>query len=488
MLTVTQAKRGTRNAQPTTDNAQRATRNAQRATRNAQRLYGAAFVFWLLTRLLVLVHQGAWPWMNAFVVAAARGMVVGDWNDAVRPQLPAVLGVPLVLAGASEQQTVAALYLLASVVQLGAFVILVRAVFPDRMREQTLALLVFLLLPYDHSIHHYRDVPVILASAAAFLLSAHFVGEVSRWRVRSVTAGGTPATATFETDGSTETEAARSRNSASVVRSAGASERLSGRQATVLKTMTIFGIVLLGVWSRAEFLTFVAVLALLAIVLERRRALRLALTYVAAAVLISGGLLLIYKFEDVNLSQASFYTAHTFLDSTPDSWLSPECRADPTENCREADGLAYFGPADLRAGVLALAMNHPLTTLAKSARSAWDNLWTLVGPNLSTFPGIIPFVVLALAIVRPAREAYTRVPVAVWIAVAAVGAQSVLPPLTWAPPHPQYHLQLVFPIVMLVVPILVALMGMPRGRLVALAFLIANAGLSAFRYTRYAGY
>ena len=31
-------------------------------------------------------------------------------------------------------------------------------------------------------------------------------------------------------------------------------------------------------------------------------------------------------------------------------------------------------------------------------------------------------------------------------------------------------------------------MGMPRGRLVALAFLIANAGLSAFRYTRYAGY
>src|SRR5437660_1504352 len=83
-----------------------------------------------------------------------------------------------------------------------------------------------------------------------------------------------------------------------------------------------------------------------------------------------------------------------------------------------------------------------------AARSAWDNQWTLVGPNLSTFPGIIPFVVLALAIVRPAREAYTRVPVAVWIAVAAVGAQSVLPPLTWAPPHPQYHLQLVFPIVM----------------------------------------
>ena len=71
---------------------------------------GRRWCVWLVTRWLVLVHQGAWPWMNAFVVAAARGMVVGDWNEAVRPQLPAVLGVPLVLAGASEQQTVAALY------------------------------------------------------------------------------------------------------------------------------------------------------------------------------------------------------------------------------------------------------------------------------------------------------------------------------------------------------------------------------------------
>jgi sulfite exporter TauE/SafE len=209
---------------------------------------------------------------------------------------------------------------------------------------------------------------------------------------------------------------------------------------------------------------------------------------VLSAAIVSGGLLLVYKLEDVDLSQAWFYTAHTFLDSTPDSWLSPECRADPTENCREADGLAYFGPADLRAGVVPLAMNHPLTTLAKTARSAWDNLWTLLGSNLSTFPGIIPFVVVALALVPSARELYRRLALPVWIAVAAVTAESLLPPLSWAPPHPQYHLQLVFPIVMLVVPILVALARMPHGKWLALAFLIGNAGLSAIRYTRYAGY
>ena len=86
--------------------------------------------------------------------------------------------------------------------------------------------------------------------------------------------------------------------------------------------------------------------------------------------MVTGTLLVMYRIEDVDLSQAWFYTAHTFLDSTPDSWLSPECRADPTENCREADGLAYFGPANLRAGVMPLALNHPWTTVAKSVRSA----------------------------------------------------------------------------------------------------------------------
>src|SRR5262249_17491659 len=138
-------------------------------------VYAGTLLIWLVTRWLVLVHQGAWPWMNAFVVAAARGMVVGDWNEAVRPQLPAVLGVPLGLAGATEQQAVARLYVLACLVQFGAFVVLVRAAFPRRVLEQSLALLVFVLVPYNHSIHHYRDVPVVLASSAVFLLAAHWI-------------------------------------------------------------------------------------------------------------------------------------------------------------------------------------------------------------------------------------------------------------------------------------------------------------------------
>jgi hypothetical protein len=250
----------------------------------------------------------------------------------------------------------------------------------------------------------------------------------------------------------------------------------------------VLGAMLLGIWSRAEVLTFVGALVLLSVTIRRRRAVRLVATYAAAATVITAGLLLVYWIEGVDLSEASFYEAHTFLDSTPDSWLSPACRADPTENCREADGLSYFGPADLHAGVLPLVLNHPLTTLAKTAQSGWDNLWILFGPNLSTFPGVIPFIVLALLLLEPARDLYKTVPGPVWIAAAAVWAESVLPPLSWAPPHPQYHAQLVFPVAVLLVPILVALARMPRGRLVSLAFLAANAGLSAFRYTRYPGY
>ncbi|MCA1645620.1 MAG: hypothetical protein LC797_09195 [Chloroflexi bacterium] len=356
------------------------------------RLYGAGLVFWLATRWLVLVHQGAWPWMNSFVVAAARGIVVGDWNDAVRPQLPDLLGVPLVLIGASEQQAIAVLYLLASGVQFGAFVVLIRTLFPRRLPEQALAMLFFLLVPYDHSIHHYRDVPVVLASAAVFLLSAQFVTFVESRRVQ---------------------------------------------------LPWLFGATLLGVWSRFEVLTFVAVLIVLAVLVWRRRALPLTASYAAAAVLVTASLLGVYRLEGVDPSEAWFYTAHTFLDSTPDSWLTPECQADPTENCREADGLSYFGPADLHAGILPLVTGHPLTTAAKTIRSAWDN---------------------------------------------PVLAESVLPPLSWAPPHPQYHLQLVFPVVVVVVPLLLGLVRMPRGRLLALAFFIGNAGLSAFRYSRYPGY
>jgi hypothetical protein len=38
------------------------------------------------------------------------------------------------------------------------------------------------------------------------------------------------------------------------------------------------------------------------------------------------------------------------------------------------------------------------------------------------------------------------------------------------------------------VPALIGLARMPRGRLLAGAFVAANAGLSALRYTRYPGY
>jgi hypothetical protein len=408
-------------------------------------IYAAALVFWLATRALVLVHQGAWPWMNSFVVAAARGILVGDWNEAVRPQLPAVLGVPVVLTGANEQQTVAALYLLASLVQFGAFVVVLRTLFPTRMQEQTLGLLVFLLVPFNHSIHHYRDLPVVLASAAIFLIGADFIRrfkpdspDSNRWQFSSVA--------------------------------------------------YITALMLLGIWSRIEVLAFVGVLGVLALVVYRRRAVSTVVTYLATAALVTATLLVMYRIEDVDLGQAWFYTAHTFLDSTPDSWLTPECRADPTENCREADGLSYFGPANLRDGVLALAMNHPLVTVAKSVRSAWDNAWILIGPNLSTFPLVIPFLVLAVALVPSVRQAYRMIPRAGWLVAIAISAESVLPPLTWAPPHPQYHVALVLPIVVLLVPALYALLHMARTRWLALGFLALEAGLSAFRYTRYPGY
>ena len=87
-----------------------------------------------------------------------------------------------------------------------------------------------------------------------------------------------------------------------------------------------------------------------------------------------------------------------------------------------------------------------------------------------------------------AREALKQLPAAIWMISAAAVAETVLPPLSWAPPHPQYHLQMVLPAIALVVPVLVALARAQHGRLVLLLFLVANAGLSAFRYTRYPGY
>ena len=161
--------------------------------------------------------------------------------------------------------------------------------------------------------------------------------------------------------------------------------------------------------------------------------------------------------EGVDRTELARYQVHTFLDSTPESWLTPECRAQPTENCRDRDGATYFAPVVREAGVLPLVLNHPLTTLAKTARSAVDNLWTLLGPNISTFPGIAPFALLAL-LVLPGRASGDPGPADTrsgWSALAAVG-ESVLPPLSWAPPHPQYHLQLIVAVVVVVVPILCA--------------------------------
>ncbi len=411
-------------------------------------IYAAALAFWMVTRILVLAHQGGWPWMNSFVVDASRGIIVGDWLDAVRPQLPAVLGVPLALLGLSDLQMVAAMYLIASLAQFGAFLVMLRATFPDRLQEQTVALLVFLLLPFNHSIHHYRDTPVLLASAAIFLLCADVVRTFTGQRAMLPGSG----------------------------------------SAIVRRGLLLIGLMVLGICSRIEVLAFVGVLLLTVLLAFRRRGLGLVLSYAAAAIVVTGTLLGTYKVANVDVSQALFYTSHTFLDSTPDSWLSPECRADPTENCREVDGLSYFGPANLREGVFVLAMNHPLTTLEKSVRSAWDNTWILVGPNLSTFPATIPVLLVVAAVLPEVRRAFAKLPRAVWVVVVAIMAESVLPPLTWAPPHPQYHVALVLPFVVLLVPPLLVLLRMPRGRWVAYGYLFADAALSAFRYTRYPGY
>jgi len=131
---------------------------------------------------------------------------------------------------------------------------------------------------------------------------------------------------------------------------------------------------------------------------------------------------------------------------------------------------------------------HPLTTAAKTVQSAWDNVWIMLGPNLSTFPGVVPFVLLIAAFVPDVRRALLMVPIANWLVAAAAFAQTVLSPLSWAPPHPQYHAQLIVSAVVVTVPVLLALGRVPRGLALSTAFLIANAVLSAFRYTRYPGY
>jgi hypothetical protein len=65
---------------------------------------------------------------------------------------------------------------------------------------------------------------------------------------------------------------------------------------------------------------------------------------------------------------------------------------------------------------------------------------------------------------------------------------TVLPPLSWAPPHAEYHAQLMLPVALVAAPVLVALWESLPGRRVVKLVLVAEALLSAFRYTRYPGY
>lgn len=407
------------------------------------RLFTAgAFVFWMLTRCLMLVHQGAWPWMNAFVFWAAQGLVKGDWNQAVRPPLPAILGIPLVVAGGSEGQVIAVLYLLASAVQFAAFLVVVRLLFRRRLLEQTLAVGVFLLLPLNHSIHHYRDLPVVLGSAGVFLLAAHWL-----WATRS--------------------DQARVWRLGSVAWVVGAS--------------------VLGIWSRFEVVSFVGAMVLLGLLVWRPRAARLAALYAAAVAVAVGALLTLNVATGGDLALNSEYQTHTFLDSLPDWWLSDECRQQVTENCRDRDGAQYFAPVDRRAGAFGMVFAHPLTALNKTVQSAAVNLWTLYGLNPSTFLGIVPLLAGLLIAFEPSRAALRALPREAWPPLGAAFAMSVLPPLSWAPPHAQYHLNAVLPVAALLAATLGAVRLVSRGRLLVTSYMVASAALSAFRYTRYPG-
>ena len=111
----------------------------------------------------------------------------------------------------------------------------------------------------------------------------------------------------------------------------------------------------------------------------------------------------------------------------------------------------------------------------------------MFGPNLSTYPGYVPLLALALLLSRSARDALRQVPRAVWLIAIAAFAESALPPLSWAPPHPQYHLGTFLAVMIVAVPVLSALVRIDRARLLVGGFFVANAILSAVRYTRYAG-
>jgi hypothetical protein len=404
--------------------------------------YVGSFVLWMMTRCLMLVHQGGWPWMNAFVVWAAEHFLNGDFNEVQRPPLPALLAMPLLAHGESMGQIIAVLYLLASALQFGAFALVVALAFPGRLREQTLALLLFLVTPLNHSIHHYRDSPVVFGSIAVFLLSAHWLWVERDPQRRSL---------------------------------------LPGSIVWVLVAS------LIGVWSRTEVLTFVGCLCLLGFALRRRRALRPIALYVVGASVGVVALIGVGGALGADTTMNAEYQVHTFLDSTPESWLTPGCRANQSENCRDADGAVYFAPVDRTAGVLGLVVSHPWLTLVKTVQSAGINLWVLFGDNLSTFPGVAIVLAALLLLFEPCRAAVRALPLVVWPPLAAAFAMSIVPPLSWAPPHPQYHLNMLLPITIVLAAALGGLWNVSRGRLYVSAVLVLGLVLSAFRYTRYPG-
>jgi hypothetical protein len=406
-------------------------------------VYLGALLFWLFTRGLVLAHQGSEPWMNAFVVASAHDMLAGNWTEAfVRPPLPAFIVVPMVSVGIDERGTVAVLYILASLFQFGAFALLASQLFPGGRREQVLMLLFFLLLPFNHSIHHYRNSPAVLSSGAIFALSAHWL-----WSQRSSSAGVW-------------------------------SWRSVGWAAIAIG---------IGVWTRTEMALFALLLSLLVLALYRSRGLGPFALYGGATIAAVIALAASAQLAGADPRVAEEYRVHTFLDSIPPAWISPACQADLTEDCRVREGTALFGSEHDPRGLLGLVLAQPILALQKTVLSAAENLRTLFAFNLSTYPPVLWPVWAAPLVFAPAWRQLAALPRSAWVAASAALIVSIFP-LSWAPPHPQYHLHTVFPVAVLTVPLLGALSRLAFGGGLLGLFWLANAALTAARYTRYTGY
>jgi hypothetical protein len=426
-----------------TDPSSRSTQAGWRPEISFRNLYLTAFALWLASRVFVLLHQGNWPWMNFFVVETARGMLDGNWDEAFRPALPSLLAMPFVALGASDLFTVGFLYLAVSLVQFWAFTVLVRRLFPDRVLEQGLALVIFLLVPMNHSIHHWRNMPVVLASSAVFLLGAHFI------------------------------EATR---------------RPSGWATSRASIGWAIGSLAMGLLCRSEVATFAVVLLVTGWLKRQPGMARLTVIYVLGIALSFGATATLAKVAGADEFMQKRYGVHTFLDSTPSLWLTSECRLYPNENCREDDGWLYFGPRDMNISLTQLILNHPWLTVWKTVQSALDNLWELFGRNISTYPTYAWLAAVTLVTYRPARQALAGLDWRVWAVAIASLSVTVLPPLSWAPAHPQYHLHSLAGVAIIAAPLLASLAAATRGQWYVIAFLIGNAALSAFRYTRYPGY